>query len=59
MDRGCTLECVAYTDISELSESAKQIGMNEMHCMRLLLDLTNLLKTMNEEGFDDEDEDTI
>jgi hypothetical protein len=59
MDRNCTLECVAYTAISELSESAKEIGMNEMHCMRLLLDLSNLLKTMNSQDFDEEDEDII
>ncbi len=56
MDRDCTPVCVAYTDISELSESAKEIGMKEMHCMRILFDLTNLLKTMNDQDFDDEDE---
>jgi hypothetical protein len=47
---------VAYSAISELSESVKQIGMNEMHCIRLLLDFTDLMEKMNPEDFDDEEE---
>ncbi len=59
MDRDCTPEWVAYSSASELSESAKQMGMNGMHCMRLILDLTELMGRMNSEDFDEEDEDTV
>jgi hypothetical protein len=59
MERDCTPACVAYSAIGELSESAKQMGMNGINCMRLLLDLTDLMGRMNSEGFDEEDEDTL
>lgn len=57
MDRDCTPACVAYSAASELDDSAKLMGMNDMHCMRLLLDLTELMGKMNSESFDEEDED--
>jgi hypothetical protein len=57
MDRDCTPECVAYSSARELSENAKQMGMNGMHCMRFLLDLTELMGRMASEDFDEEDED--
>ena len=47
---------MAYSAIGKLSESAKQMGMN---CMRLLLDLTELMGRMNSEDFDEKDEDTF
>jgi hypothetical protein len=59
MDRDCTPACVAYSAISELSENAKQMGMNGMHCMRLILDLTELMGKMNSEDFDEEEKDTF
>jgi len=59
MDRDCTPACVAYSAINELSESAKQMGMNDMNCMRLILDLTELMGRMNSEDFDEEYEDTF
>ncbi len=59
MDRDCTPACVAYSVANELDDSAKMMGMNDMHCMRLLLDLTDLMGRMNSEDFDEEDEDTI
>lgn len=58
MDRDCTPECVAYSAASELNESAKIMGMNGMNCMRLLLDLTDLMGRMNPEDFE-EDEDLV
>lgn len=59
MDRICTPECTAYSSASELSESAKIMGMNGMHCMRLLLDLTELMGRMKSEDLEEEDEDII
>ncbi len=56
MDRDCTPACVAYSAASELDDSANQLGMNDMHCMRLLLDLTNLMNMMTPEDYDEEDE---
>ncbi len=57
MDRDCTPACVAYSAASEFDDSAELMGMNDMHCMRLLLDLTELMGKMNSESFDEEDED--
>ncbi len=59
MDRDCTLECVAYSAASELDDSAKIMGMNNMHCMRLLSDFAGLMGGMNSKDFDEEDEDTF
>ncbi len=58
MNRDCTPECVAYSAASELNESANIMGMNDMHCIRLLLDLTGLM-SMNSEDFQDEDEEAF
>ena len=55
MDRDCTPACVAYSSVSELSESLKELGMNSMHCMRLILDLTDLMRAMNSEDFEAEE----
>ncbi len=43
MDRDCTPACVAYSVASELNEGVKSIGLSEMHCMRLLLELADLM----------------
>jgi hypothetical protein len=53
MERECTPVCVAYSASNDLREAAKQMGMNGMHCMRLLLDLTDLMGRMNSENFDE------
>ncbi len=50
---------LAYTAVSELSNSAKIMGMDGMNCMRLLLDLTELMKTINSEDYYEEEEDII
>ncbi len=61
MDRDCTKACVAYSVASELSEGSKSIGLSEMHCMRLLLELADLMDiggaTDSEDSEDFEDED--
>lgn len=54
MDRTCTPECVAYSKASELSNGAVEMGMDDMHCVRLLLDLADLMSTMPMEDFEDE-----
>ena len=56
MDRDCTLACVAYSAAKELSESSNQMGLNDMHCVRLISDLASLASMPNLEDMDDEDE---
>ncbi len=52
--------CVAYSVSSELSEGVKEMGMSDMHCMRLLLELGVLANNMSSMGSDVfEDEDAI
>ncbi len=53
MDRDCTPACVAYSVSSELSEAAGSMGLSEMHCMRLFLELADL---MNFGGLADSEE---
>ena len=50
---------MAYSSASELDESAKMMGMNDMRCMRLLLDLTELMGMMNPEDLEDGDGDAF
>lgn len=56
MDRDCTPACVAYSDAEELSESSKEMGLTDMHCVRLISDIVNLANMPNPEDFEDEDE---
>ena len=56
MERDCISACVAYSAANELSEGAKQIGMSEMHCMRLLLELAEKIGMMGSNDFDEEEE---
>ena len=55
MNRDCTSACIAYTAARELSEGTKQIGMDGMNCVRLLLDLTELMERINSNYFDEEE----
>lgn len=61
MNKGCTSECVAYSDANELSEMAETLGLDNMHCIRLLTELSNMMNTVESMGFEDfedfEDED--
>ena len=52
MERDCTPSCVAYSASSELSEGVKEMGMNDMHCMRLILELSVLMNNMASMGSD-------
>ena len=56
MDRDCTSECVAYSSAKELSESSKQMGLNDMHCVRLVSGLASLVNMPGPDDFEDEDE---
>ena len=56
MDRDCTPLCVAYSTAKELYESSKQMGLNDMHCVRLISDLVSLASMPNSEDLEDEDE---
>ncbi len=56
MERECTPACVAYSASNEVSEGAKKIGMNDLHCMRLLLDFANAMGiTPSDDFYDEED----
>ena len=48
--------CVAYSTAKELGENAKQMGLNDMHCMRLITDLANLVNLTDSEYLENEDE---
>jgi hypothetical protein len=54
MERDCTPACVAYSASNDLREAAKQMGISDMHCMRLFLDLA---ETMGMMGFNNPDEE--
>ena len=59
MDRVCTSECVAYIDSGGLNEMAGYLGLQDMHCVRLLVELADMMDTigsMDFEDFEDEDE---
>jgi len=56
MDRDCIPACVAYSSAKELGEYAKQMGLNDMHCMRLITDLASLVNLTNSEYPENEDE---
>ncbi len=54
MDRDCTTACVAYSDARELSESSKQMGLNDMHCVRFISELVSLANMPDSEDMEDE-----
>ena len=56
MDRDCIQTCVAYSTAKELSENAKQMGLNDMHCMRLIMDLASLVNLTNSEYMENDEE---
>lgn len=57
MDRECTSECVAYSDSSELKEIAENLGLQDVHCVRLLVELTGMMDTIGSMGFEDFEEE--
>lgn len=56
MERECTPACVAYSTSNDLSAGVKQIGMSDMHCMRLFLDLADTMEMIGSDDFDEEDD---
>jgi hypothetical protein len=56
MDRDCIPACVAYSNAKEISENSKEMGLNDMHCVRLISDLVSLANMPNSEDIDDENE---
>ena len=57
MDRDCTSKCVAYIDVSELREMAKSMGLNDMHCIRVFMELSRMMTAMDTMGFEDFEDD--
>ncbi|PXF58335.1 MAG: hypothetical protein C4B59_13485 [Candidatus Methanogaster sp.] len=55
MDRDCTSTCVAYLDISELREMAESIDLNDIHCIRVFMELSRMMNAMDTMGFEDLD----
>ena len=56
MDRDCIPACVAYSNAKEISENSKEMGLNDMHCVRLISDLVSLANMPNSEDIKDENE---
>ena len=56
MDRDCTPACVAYSAAKELSETSSQMGLNDMHCVRLISELVSLTSMHSCEDLEEEDE---
>ncbi|MHC1574720.1 MAG: hypothetical protein ACXQTY_02795 [Candidatus Methanogasteraceae archaeon] len=59
VDRDCTPNCVAYINVRELREMAKSMGLKDMHCMRVFMELSRMMTAMDmmgSEDFEDDDE---
>lgn len=57
LQRDCTPDCVAYCAVNELAEGATKIGMNEMHCIRLFLEIAEKMELMSNDEFEIFEED--
>jgi hypothetical protein len=55
MERDCTPACVAYSSAKELSESSQEMGLNDMHCVRLISDIVSLANMPDPEDFEEEE----
>lgn len=56
LQRDCTPDCVAYCDVNELAEGATKIGMNELHCIRLFLEIAEKMEMISCNEFEDFEE---
>jgi len=59
MNRECTPKCAAYSISKEVDNVAEELGLIDMHCIRLFIELTDLFKMqelMNFEDLEDEDD---
>ncbi len=52
MNRECTPNCVAYCTAEEMTRGAEEMGLKDMHCMRLFIELADLI--YNKEYEDEE-----
>ena len=57
MDRDCTPNCVAYINVRELREMAKSMGLKDMHCMRIFMELSRMMTAMDMMGSEDSEDD--
>ena len=57
IDRDCTSKCVAYIDISELREMAESLGLNDLHCVRVFMELSRMKTAMDAMGIGDFEDD--
>lgn len=57
IDRDCTSKCVAYIDISELREMAESLGLNDLHCVRVFMELSRMMTAMDAMGVGDFEDD--
>lgn len=57
IDRDCTSKCVAYIDISELREMAESLGLNDLHCVRVFMELSRMMTAMDAMGIGDFEDD--
>ncbi len=55
IDRDCTSKCVAYIDISELREMAESLGLNDLHCVRVFMELSRMMDDMGVGDFEDDE----
>jgi len=53
LDRDCTPTCVAYLDISEFREMAESMGLDDLHCIRVFMELSRMMTVMDTMGFED------
>ena len=57
IDRDCTSKCVAYIDVTEVQEMAESMGLNDVHCMRVFMELSRMMTAMDDMGFEDFEDD--
>ncbi|MCK5108225.1 MAG: hypothetical protein KAR25_00895 [Methanosarcinales archaeon] len=57
IDRDCTSQCVAYIDVIEVQEMAESMGLNDVHCMRVFMELSRMMTAMDDMGFEDFEDD--
>jgi len=57
IDRDCTSKCVAYIDVSELREMAESLGLNDLHCVRVFMELSRMMTAMDAMGVGDFEDD--
>lgn len=51
MNRECTPGCVAYCTADEMTRGEEEMALKDMHCIRLFIELADLIYTKDfEEG---------